>query len=381
MTAWGRVLAAVAAALLLVSPVCNGRAAAAGGLDPVIIRSLDSAIDDALRIGNIPGAIVGVWSPEGDYVHAAGVADRSSGAAMQEDYYSRIGSETKTFTVTAVLQLVDQGRIGLDDPIGDYLDAVPGGDVITVRQLAGMQSGLANYTETDAFGKAITGDPRRHYAPQDLLGWAFAEPAAFPPGQRYQYSNTNTILLGLLVEKISGQPLGDYLRDHVLAPLGLWHTTFPSGAEFPDPHAQGYTQFGDDGTTVVATNWNPSFAWSAGAMISTLADLHTWAPAVATGALLSPATQQQRLRFVHDDGHLADDGYGLGIFNLAGWIGHNGSLPGYQTVAVYLPQRKMTLVVLTNTDVSTPDGAEPSAVLANAVTSVVAPDHLYPLNS
>ena len=163
-------------------------AAASGGLDPVITRSLDAAIDDALRIGEIPGAIIGVWSPEGDYVHAAGVADRCSGAAMHADFYSRIGSETKTFTVTAVLQLVDQGRIGLDDPIGDYLTGVPGGDVITVRQLAGMQSGLANYTETDAFAKAISDDPRRHHAPQDLLGWAFAEPAAFPPGQRYQYS-------------------------------------------------------------------------------------------------------------------------------------------------------------------------------------------------
>jgi D-alanyl-D-alanine carboxypeptidase len=130
----------------------------------------------------------------------------------------------------------------------------------------------------------------------------------------------------------------------------------------------------------VATDWNPSWAWSAGAMVSTLEDLHTWAPALATGALLSPAMQQQRLRFVHENGQAADDGYGLGIFNLAGWIGHNGSLPGYQTVAVYLPQRQMTLVVLTNTDIATPSGSNPSAAVANAITTVVTPDHVYPLS-
>lgn len=378
MTGWRRALSAAVTALLLVSMVGAGQARAEGPLDPSIARTLDAAIDDALHTGNIPGAIVGVWSPEGAYVRAAGVADRSTGAPMMADFYSRIGSATKTFTVTAVLQLAEQNKIGLDDPIGDYLAGVPGGDAITVRQLAGMQSGLVNYTETEGFQNAIASDPWRQYSPQELLGWAFAEPSAFPPGQRVQYSNTNTILLGLLVEKISGQSLGDYLRDHVLAPLGLWHTSLPSGAQFPDPHAQGYTTL-DDGTTAVATDWNPSWAWSAGAMVSTLEDLHTWAPALATGALLSPAMQQQRLRFVHENGQVADDGYGLGIFNLAGWIGHNGSLPGYQTVAVYLPQRQMTLVVLTNTDIATPSGSKPSAVVANAVTTVVTPDHVYPL--
>ena len=187
---------------------------------------------------------------------------RTDGYENLSDFYSRIGSETKTFTITAVLQLADQRRIGLDDAIGRYLDGVPGGDAITVRQLAGMRSGLANYTETQGFRDAITADPHREYYPAELLGFAFAEPPVFPPGEGLQYSNTNTILLGLLVEKISGMRLGDYLRENVLAPLRLSHTSFPSGAEFPAPHAQGYTELADDGPPITAVLGFPGFCFA-----------------------------------------------------------------------------------------------------------------------
>lgn len=369
-----RLFAAGATALLLTIGCAAPPASATAA-------ELDTAITAAMQATGVPGVIVGVWSPRGDYVRAFGVADTATGAPMQTDFYSRIGSETKTFTITAVLQLADQRRIGLDDAIGRYLDGVPGGDAITVRQLAGMRSGLANYTETQGFRDAITADPHREYYPAELLGFAFAEPPVFPPGEGLQYSNTNTILLGLLVEKISGMRLGDYLRENVLAPLRLSHTSFPSGTEFPAPHAQGYTELADDGPPITATDWNTSWSWSAGAMISTLADLHTWAPAVATGALLSPEMQRQRLQTVHENGLPPDVGYGLGIFTVGGWIGHNGSIPGYQTVVVYQPDTRTTLVILTNSDISPPGGGEASSALAEAITTVITPEHVYHLGS
>ena len=376
---WCRRLTAVAATTVLLTVGCAAPAAVAEPADSGTAADLDAAITAAMDASGVPGVIVGVWSPRGDYVRAFGVADTATGEPMQTNFYTRIGSETKTFTVTAVLQLADQNRIGLDDPIGRYIDGVPGGDAITVRQLAGMRSGLFNYTETDAFRDAITADPRRAYSPAELLGFAFAEPPVFPPGAGLQYSNTNTILLGLLVEKISGQRLADYLRDHVLAPLGLWHTSFPLGAEFPAPHAQGYTELPDGDERIVATDWNTSWAWSAGAMISTLNDMRAWAPAVATGALLSPEMQRQRLQTAHEEGLPPDVGYGLGIFSVGGWIGHNGSVPGYQTVVVYQPQTRTTLVILTNTDIGPPAGGEASSALAEAVTAVITPDHIYHL--
>lgn len=348
-------------------------------MDAGIAGRLDTTINQAMTAASIPGAIIGVWGPDGRYVRAVGVADKATGAPMKTDFYSRIGSETKTFTVTGVLQLADQNKLGLDDPIAKYIDGVPQGDKITLRELARMQSGLFNYSAAPAFQQALLADPHRTFTPQQLLGYAFAEPAVFPPGQGFQYCNTNTVLLGLVVEKVSGQPLPDYIRDHILTPLGMGHTGFPTTNAFPDPHPQGYTEQTADGAQTTATDWNPSWGWAAGAMISTLEDLHIWAPALATGKLLSPPMQAQRLQTVNAAGLPPQDGYGLGLFNLAGWIGHNGSLPGYQTVAAYLPEKQTSLVILINTDIEY-QGSEPSTTLATAITKIISPEHIYTLS-
>jgi D-alanyl-D-alanine carboxypeptidase len=354
-------------------------AESAKDIDAGTAQRLDAAINQAMTAASIPGAIIGLWGPDGRYLRTFGVADKTTGAPMNVDMYSRIGSETKTFTVTGVLQLADQGKLGLDDPIGKYIEGVPESDQITLRELARMQSGLYNYSATTGFQQALFADPRGNFTPQELLGYAFAQPPVFPPGQGLQYSNTNTVLLGLVVEKVSGQSLPDYIRDHILVPLSMSHTSFPTTNAFPDPHPQGYTNQTANGAVTTSTDWNPSWGWAAGAMISTLDDMHTWAPAVATGKLLSPAMQAQRLQTVNAEGLPPRDGYGLGIFNLGGWIGHNGSLPGYQTVAVYLPDQKRTLVILINTDIGY-QGSEPSSTLAKAITSVISPDHIYNLS-
>ncbi|MET7287168.1 serine hydrolase domain-containing protein [Streptomyces sp. NPDC005573] len=352
-------------------------------LTPAVARELDDAVRKVMREADIPGATIGIWTPDhGSYVRSFGVADKSTGQRMSPDLSMRIGSETKTFTVTALLKLVDQGKAGLDDPIGKYVDGVPNGDRITLRQLAGMRSGLFNYSEDEGFFKALTSDPERPFTPQELLDYSFKHPVMFPPGSKFFYSNTNLILLGLVVEKQSGQKLGDYIAQHILRPAGMRHTVFPTGAEFPDPHAQGYTNQTADGKVADAADWNPSWGWAAGAMISRLDDLRVWARTVATGEypdgvrMVDPATQRERL--VTPSTSVPGVGYGLGIFDVHGWIGHNGSLPGYESLTVYLPSARATMVVLLNTDISHA-GQEPSTLLGKAVTGIVSPDHVYDL--
>jgi D-alanyl-D-alanine carboxypeptidase len=341
-----------------------------------LAQRLDTAVNQAMTAAGVPGAIIGIWGPDGTYVRAFGVADKTSRAPMKTDFYSRIGSVTKTFTVTGVLQLADQGKLGLDDPIAKFVDGVPQGDKITLRQLARMQSGLFNYSASPAFQQAMFADPRRAFTPHELLNYAFAQPNRFPPGDGFEYCNTNTVLLGLVVEKVSGLPLQSYIQDHIVTPLGMSHTSFPTTNAFPEPHPQGYTVQTADGKEAAATDWNPSWGWAAGAMISTLDDMRIWAPTLATGKLLTPQMQAQRLQTVGSPGMPPQDGYGLGIFNLGGWIGHNGSLPGYQTVVVYLPQKQTTLVILINTDIEY-QGGEPSTTLATAITKELTPDHIY----
>ncbi|CUW26117.1 MULTISPECIES: serine hydrolase domain-containing protein [Streptomyces] len=352
-------------------------------LSPDVTRQLDASVRRVMREAKVPGVTVGIWTPgQRGYVRSFGVADKETGRRMTPDLYTRIGSETKTFTVTALLQLVDRGKVRLDDPIGRYVEGVPNGDRITLRQLAGMRSGLFNYSEDDDFFAALTSDPQRSFTPRQLLDYAFRHPVLFQPGQKFSYCNTNLILLGLVVEKESGQRLGDYLKQHILDPAGMKDTLLPKGSAFPTPHAQGYTDQTANGEVAETAGWNPSWGWAAGAMVSTLEDLRIWAPTVATGELpdgrrmISPATQRQRL--VTPATPIPGAGYGLGIFDVQGWIGHNGSLPGYESLTIYLPATRTTLVVLLNTDIDH-DDEEPSTLFGQAITEIISPRHVFDL--
>ncbi len=351
------------------------------GLDPALVARLDEAIEHTRQQAGVPGVTVGLWFPgQGSYVRSTGVADKATGAPMRSDFNHRLGSVTKTFTATAVLELVDDGLVGLDDPISAYLDGVPDGGNITVRQILEMRSGLFSYTFDQNFVHDLLSDPTRSFTPQELLAYAFHDghENVFPPGTQFQYSNTNYVLLGLLVEKLGKMPLADFIRERVTDPSDMHRTLLPQGAEFPRPHAHGYTNQTLSGEVADTTHWNPSWGWAAGAMISDLHDLHDlhrWAKVLATGTLLSPATQAEREKFISVPG-FDGDGYGLGMFNTHGWIGHNGSLPGYQTVTMYLPEQDATMVIMLNTDIAYA-GSEPSTLFANAVTSIMTPDHVY----
>ncbi|MFJ3926195.1 serine hydrolase domain-containing protein [Streptomyces sp. NPDC090022] len=375
-----RGISAAAAASLLLAALCAGPAPAAAppgrpDLDPATVQRLDDALAAAMERGGFPGMNVGLWiDGGGSYQRSLGVSDQATGAPMKADLFHRIGSVTKTFTVTAVLQLVDEGRIGLDDPIARYVDGVPGGERITVRQLAGMRSGLYDYTLDPTWMAEVRANPQRVYTPRQLLDIAFAHPAQFPPGTKWMYSNTNTVLLGLLIEKVGGQPLAAFLREHVFDALHLNDTSLPKDGAMPTPYAHGYTDFSPSGKPVDSSLWNPSWAWAAGAVISDLDDLRAWVPALADGRLLEPATQAQRMRMT-PTGH-PGLGYGLGILSLNGWVGHNGDIPGYETLAIRLPAERTTLVVLINSDIDNGTGSL-SSLIGKTVTEIVTPRHPF----
>ncbi|MBT2366290.1 beta-lactamase family protein [Streptomyces sp. ISL-10] len=344
-------------------------------LTPAVAERLDTAVRQVMREAGVPGVMVSLSAPgKGSYIRTFGVADKASGAPMEPNLYMRIGSETKTFIVSALLELVDEGKVGLDDPIEKYIKGVPNGDKITLSNLASMRSGLFNYSMDEDFVKALVSDPRKPFTPQQLLDYAFKHPVQFQPGEEFEYSNTNLILLGLVVEKAGGMPLHEFIDQKVVKPAGLRHTIFPTGAEFPSPHAHGYTNQTASGKVEDSTDWDPSWGWAAGAMISDLRDMRSWARTLATGTLLSPETQAKRLKMQPTG--IPGTGYGLGIFNIQGWIGHNGSLPGYESLTVYLPESQATLVVLLNTDILH-DQTEPSTLFGQAITRIVTPAHVF----
>jgi D-alanyl-D-alanine carboxypeptidase len=233
-----------------------------------------------------------------------------------------------------------------------------------------MRSGLYDYV--NAIQPTIIADPERQWTPQQVLAVSFSHPLLFAPGTQFNYSNTNTVLLGLVVETVSGQSLGTYLNQHVTRPEHLAHTVFPTDAAFPSPHAEGYSST-LGGTTLTTTSWNPSWSAAGGAMISTLDDLRTWVPEVATGRLLRPTTQEQRAESLSAAPGAGMFEYGLGLENDNGWIGHSGLISGYQAQPFYLPSERTTMIVLVNSD-----NAAGMVAMSRAITKIISPDHVWP---
>jgi D-alanyl-D-alanine carboxypeptidase len=280
----------------------------------------------------------------------------------------RIGSNSKTFTITAILMLADQGKLGLDDPIDRYVKGVPSGNRITLRQLAQMRSGLYNYS--DDTNKDIAQQPFRQWTPRQLVEVAFGHPLQFAPGTAFDYCNTNTVLLGMVVEKVSGQSLASFIEQNILKPEGMSHTLFPAGAEIPSPHSQGYFKM-PDGKIVDATDWNPSWGWASGNMISTLDDMRVWTRDLAIGKPISPAMKQQRDQFLpapqEGDGAL----YGLALENQNGWIGHNGNIMSYMVYPYYLPSERITMIVMLNSGADIPG----SWAMMQDITRIITPNN------
>lgn len=375
MRAVKRMLALVAASMMSISV---GVAPAHASPDDLASR-LDTAIEARIAQMGIPGAIVALSIPgQIEYAKAFGVSDTATGEPMLVNDFTRIGSVTKTFTGTAILQLVDQGKIALSDPISRYVDGVPFGDVITLDLLGRMRSGLPDYTETDeflnrAYTELPTGPDAFTTTPRELIDAAFRQPMEFPPGTDFKYSNTNTVLLGMVVEKVTGMPLGEYFEQNIFGPLGLKRTSYPPNGLMPIPFAHGYNK-APDGQIFDAALWNPSWGDAAGRVVSDLADMTVWAVALGKGTLLRPDTQAQRIS--NGSSVVPGTSYDFAIFNVNGWLGHNGDIPGYTTVVVYLPERDASLVVFTNSDVPEQHSA---GQIAYDVTSIATPDNLYQL--
>jgi D-alanyl-D-alanine carboxypeptidase len=338
-----------------------------GGIEQASEADLDAALEKSFEESDAPGVVAAVQTPEYTWVGALGVADRASKEPMTPDVHHRIGSVTKTFTATLLLQAADEGLLSLDDKIDQYVEGVPNGDKITLGQMADMTSGIASYTEDDRWVDEWSSDRDRVWKPEELAQIGIEESPLFDPGKEWFYSNTNYVLIGLVLEKVTGKPIGDLYREQIIEPLDLKNTSFPEPADssIPEPHAQGYTLQGESSgrEPIDSTDWSTSEAWTAGQMISTADDLLVYGRALGTGeGLLSPEQQSERLdSFVSDVPPLnqpplkGDLAYGFGLGKDHGWVGHNGEIPGYNTYLFYHPEIDAVVAVEVNSDIPSGD--------------------------
>ena len=322
----------------------------ADGFSPEIQLALHQIVERNLAATETPGALIGVWYPgQGTWQHAAGVADLETGAPVTLDDHVRIASNTKTFVATVVLQLVDEGLVGLDDPIEDYVPGIPNGTTITVRQVLGMNAGIADFIAVPEIAAEYAANPLITMTPDEILAWIRESSPDFAPGAQVHYSNSNYVILGFLIEAVTGQSPEKEIATRLIAPLGLTNTSFPLTPFMPEPVMHGYFAENLGDPLIDVTRSNPGFPWTSGAMISTLADIHTWVEALATGStLLSAATLAERNTWNALVPNSSVASYGLGILSFRGFLGHNGGIAGYSSWMLHNPDNGFTVVIVVN---------------------------------
>ncbi|MCW8380074.1 serine hydrolase domain-containing protein [Streptomyces justiciae] len=335
-------LVAVTAVVLSAAPAAPAFAAPRGHGDHEATRE---AIEAAVKDG-VPGVTV----TADDWSATAGVGNLRTGAPRSADDRYRIGSITKTFVATVLLQLEAEGRLSLDDTVEKWLPGVVRGNghdgsKVALRQLLNHTSGIYNYTEDKDFGRTYflaDGFFEHRYdtrSPRDLVAVAMGHAPEFAPGTSWKYSNTNYIVAGMVIEKVTGSPYGDEIRRRVIKPLGLHATSVPgTRVTVPRPSSRAYSKLAETttGPTYDVTKLNPSLAGAAGGMISDSKDLNRFYTALLKGRLLPPEQLKEMKTTVATGGPA---GYGLGLSGVGlscgvrVW-GHDGGIHGSQSVAL-----------------------------------------------
>jgi D-alanyl-D-alanine carboxypeptidase len=331
--------------------------ASASAFTPQQLADFQQILQRDSQEAGYPGEVLGVWQHgNGGFVGTAGVSSLRSNAPISRRDHFRIGSVTKTFTATVVLQLAQHGQLRLSDHIDRFLDGIPGGKHVTIKQLLNQTSGFPDLS--NKLSNDVLANPHRQWNVRKLVVGSLRQQARVcAPGTCWHYSNVNYLTLGMIAAQASGMRVRDLLERGIFDRLGLRNTDLAPSRPIPAPRAHGYL-FNAANIPQDTTGWNFSWAWTAGSITSTLHDLRRYCPAMATGAgLLDKRMERKRLNFVDISPQVNTPGagYGLGIFELptaAGtFIGHDGAVPGYDTICLYSPQSKTTIVAFGTTSV------------------------------
>ena len=362
-----RVLAVPVAAAIALGAAGGTASAAPSKGEAESLKSRAQGLVDA----GYPAALAAVSDSKGESAGVAvGKGSLETGQAPPMDGEVRVGSNTKTFVAVVVMQMVQEGKVGLDEPIETYLPGLIRGEGvdgsrITVRQLLQHTSGLPEYTDTTPGSGDIFQIKDHYIPPRDLLDTALGKPAAFEPGTQWKYTNTNYVVLGMLVERVSQRPVGEQIDQRIVKKLGLSHTYFPAPGEekIRGTHPQGY-HLSAGGKLEDITEMDPAWAWAAGAMVSTPSELNTFFQAVFDGRLLSQASIDEMKKGV--DTGAGGAVYGLGLIGTplscggTSW-GHNGGIHGYRTYDAVGPDGTAVTVAVTALPTAIADQSNPES--------------------
>lgn len=340
------------------------------------IAAIDTIVTRALNEGQT-GAAVSIMSPKGSIAKAYGKAS-IGGRDLSIDDHFRMGSVMKSFVGTAILMQVDRGKLQLSDTLDKYVSGVANGNIITIQHLLMMRSGVVNeqnYTGIDGMVWQMLWWPTLAWPRSKWLAFVRSQPSHFTPGTSYEYTNSNFMLLGYILEAVTGRSRVDVITQDILEPLGLTQTFWPTGASAPNPHANGYWNNPLVGIPIIGPLYNnditalhPSYVDIAGCMWTNLDNLQKWCQELRDSTLLTPESHALRMstfgevevgdgaaRYGTDHSGPPQFGYGLGGFiNAGSWYGSDGSWPGYDCCVMFEPRTGTTIAVWENMQTSAP---------------------------
>jgi len=315
----------------------------------LLINQMKAVTDSIIQNTQIPGVVALVVDHQRgiDWLYTAGYSDVPNQLPMNDSYTFRIGSNTKTMIGTVVLQLVDEGKLALNDKLSKYYPDYPKADSITIAMLCNMSSGIYNYTEDEGWANTLISDPTKVWAPQELVDIGLSGDFYFSPGKGFHYSNTNTIILGMLIESLTGNSLKSEIENRILNPLELNNTGFlTSGVTLPGTHGRGYYAGEYEEDADVTEYFDISWGWAAGSAYSTPRELQKYAESLVKGDLLPDSLHQRRCDEMTE---LAPGAaYGLCLLRRGSFYGHNGGLPGFTSSMYHSLEKNCTVIIYFN---------------------------------
>jgi D-alanyl-D-alanine carboxypeptidase len=370
--------AAAIAETLQKAPTPEPTKAAPSVASPSVQSAIVAAVEkDRKQYGGttpIPATLIGVWDAKGgSFIRAFGYADLKKKVPLTPTDHFRIGSNTKTFVISVLLQLVGEKKLNLDDPLSRFPLGVtiPNAENITVRDLCNMRSGLFEAYDTPQFAQLNMKVPK-NFNPRTLVEWAVQQKPYFAPGKGYRYCNTNYLLLGMIIEEITKDSIGNQIRKRLLEPFGLTQTSYPDTEAMPSPWVHGYSLDKQGNWEDISNTIPVSFMWSAGEMISDLNDIRHWIELYATGKTIGSGSYKDLINCIP---FLGNTSFGLGITCSEGWYGYTGALPGYNTADYYSPETGTTILAWINYQAKEPvEGV--ASVMVRDIARILTPDHV-----
>lgn len=323
----------------------------------------------------LKSVIFGVWQ-EDKLISSGALGYSITNVEATEEMHFRPGGVMETFLITLFLQLVDEGKVKLDDKLSTWFPDLPDAHLVTLEMLANSTSGYPDYVYADKFIKAFKKDVFKEWTTKALLDIAFEKPMLFKPGTSFHYSHTNFVILGEVLQKITQQSIESLLQEKIFNKLQLNNTRFSTTSEIPAPALHAYSSL--RGVYEDSTYWNPSWTSFSGRLTSNLKDLGRWAKAFGTGELLSKRSYQalSAPTTVGKGNNTKQLYFGLGVGILNTWFVQNPSFAGYSGLFAYLPSKKIRIVVFNTLGPKESSDVNYSQVISSKLSEFLNPEHL-----